>query len=549
MLATSLFLWPQGAEQAQANVICEAASGAVGGIADGVPIIGGAIGGGNPVGDACDSVTDDVVGAATAPVRGALKGIGSGIFDQIGAWVSDGAAWLMGRVVRLIDKTTSPDLTDGGFLRQYRKMAEIALVLAAAMLLLAVLEGLARGNVGMLARIVFVNVPLAFIGASVAFVVVQLLLGVTDALSHAISASAGRDGERFFEEAIKSLGAVGGTTGETAGSTGASPVGEAAGQASGSIGVPLFVTFLAAAIGAFAAFFLWIELLMRDAAVYAVSPFMPLALAASIWPRWSGVLHRTGELIFVVITSKFVIVAIISLAASLLVDNAGEVEQILAASALMLLACFAPLGLLRFVSFAQGAMAAAYGRRSASASAMNGTQSVYRQAQMVRGMARANWGGGSAATAPRPGGAGRSGEGGASPRGDGGGTGPSPAGPGSGAAGGAGKTAAGGAGAGAAPAGAAAAGTVGAAQAATRRLTQSASAEAGGEGAAQRSPQTAKPGAKAPPPAVEGPSAPRSDAPEPREARGGNVPGAGEHPPRPAAEPRDATRKGKDGDE
>ena len=251
-------------------------------------------------------------------------------------------------------------------------MTEIAVVLAAAMLLLAVLEGLAQGSAGMLARAVFVNLPLAFIGTSIAFVVVQLLLGATDGLSRAISSSTGSDGERFFEDAIKSLGAAGGAAGGRSGSTGANPVSGAISGASGSVEVPLFVTFLAAVIGAFAAFFVWIELLMRDAAIYAVALFLPLALAASIWPRWSGALRRTAELMVVVIASKFVIVSIISLAASLASHNAGHVEQILAASALMLLACFAPVVLLRLVPFAEGAMAAAYARRSATGGAMGG---------------------------------------------------------------------------------------------------------------------------------------------------------------------------------
>ena len=130
--------------------------------------------------------------------------------------------------------------------------------------------------------------------------------------------------------------------------------------------MPLFVAFLAAIVGAFAAFFVWLELLMRDAAVYVVALFMPLALAASIWPRWSGTLRRTAELLVVVIGSKFVIVSIVALAAALVAGGGGGVEHVLAASALMLLACFAPFVLLRLVPFAEGAMGAAYGRRSAA---------------------------------------------------------------------------------------------------------------------------------------------------------------------------------------
>ena len=155
--------------------------------------------------------------------------------------------------------------------------------------------------------------------------------------------------------------------------------------------MPLFVTFLAAIIGAFAAFFVWLELLMRDAAIYVVALFMPMALAASIWPRWSGALRRTGELLVVVIGSKFVIVSIISLAAGLVAETDGAVEHILAAAALMLLACFAPFVLLKLVPFAEGAMAAAYGRRSAAGGAVSGVQ-LASDAQILRNMARSNWG-------------------------------------------------------------------------------------------------------------------------------------------------------------
>jgi type IV secretion system protein TrbL len=551
LLAALAALGHPAPERAEANVFCDTASG-VGSIAGGVGIVGGAIGGGNPLGDACEEVTGDVVGAATAPVTGALRGIGSGIFKQVAAWVSEGAAWLMGRVVKAIDASTSPKLTAKGFVRQYRKMAEIAVVLAAAMLLLAVLEGLAQGSAGMLARAAFVNLPLAFIATSAAFVVVQLLLGATDGLSQAISSSTGEDGRRFFEDAIEGLGAAGGAVGGAVGDpSGASPVTGALGGAGGSAEVPLFVTFLAAVIGAFAAFFVWIELLMRDAAIYAVALFVPLSLAASIWPRWSAALRRTAELMIAVIASKFVIVAIISLAASLLSQSAGRVEQILAASALMLLASFAPFVLLRLVPFAEGAMAAAYARRSAGGGAVGGMHLVT-QVQMMRNMARANWGGpGAAGTRPGGGGPGGGRSQGAGPGGGPRGGGGAPGG-GPGSAGGA--SAAGGttAGSGAAGGPAAAALPVAAAKgskAAGERLGQTASAE----GAPTATPSREQAPGSAPgtrPPRPQGksqaqgerrpqaaPAGKSAESPEPSPAKGGEAPGAGKQAPRPVAEP------------
>lgn len=548
-LVALLVLGGPAPESAQANPVCDVAGAPADAITGGVDAITGGMIGGNPVSDACNAVTDGVVGAATAPVADALKGVGNGIFNQIGAWVADGAGWLMGRVVKAIDTSTSPRLDGKGFVRQYRKMTEIAVVLAAAMLLLAVLEGLAQGSAGMLARAAFVNLPLAFIGAGVAFVVVQLLIGATDGLSHAISSSTGNDGERFFEDAIKSLSVAGGAAGQTIGnSTGANP----AGGAVGSVEVPLFVTFLAAVIGAFAAFFVWIELLMRDAAIYAVALFVPLSLAASIWPRWSGALRRTVELMVVVIASKFVIVAIISLAASLAAENAGQVEQILAAAALMLLASFAPVVLLRLVPFAEGAMAAAYARRSAGGGAVDGMHMVT-QVQMMRNMARANWGGsGAAGTRPAGGsGGGSPGSGpGGAPRGGGGAPG---GGSGAGAGAGAGGGAAAGSSAAAAPAAAAAlpVATAKGSKGAAERLGQTASAEAttatpSRETAPGSAPSTrpARPqgesqaqGERQPQAAPAGKESKSAESPEPSPAKGGEAPGAGKQAPRPAAEP------------
>lgn len=482
LLAGLALLAQPSPSPARANIACEVATGPAQAITGPIgAITGGAIGGGNPVGDACNSLTDGAVGAITSPITNALKGIGSGIFNQITSWVSEGAIWLIGQVVSAIEQTTTPQLTTAGFLSEYGRMAEVAVFLAAAMLLFAVLEGVAQGSSGLLVRVVLVNLPLAFLATSVAYIAVQLLLIATDGLCHAIAVATAHNSQRFFHAAIGDLGKAGGTAGKAIGGEGgANPAGGATGQLAGATAVPLFVTFLAAIIGAFAAFFVWIELLMRDAAVYVVALFMPLALAASIWPRWSGALRRSGELLVVVIASKFVIVSIISLAAGLIAENAGEVEHILAASALMLLACFAPFVLFKLVPFAEGAMSAAYGRRSAAGGAMSGMQ-IASEGQILRNMARSNWGASSAAA--QGGGAQNGGAPGPEPGKDGGGRSPGAGKPGGAGGGAAAGSEAGAAGAGAAaPVAAAAAATRGA-RGAARRLEQSGSAQAAGDAA------------------------------------------------------------------
>ncbi|MGE0067363.1 MAG: hypothetical protein AB7T48_08420, partial [Solirubrobacterales bacterium] len=391
-VAAGMVLAQPAPERANANVVCDAATAPVEGISEAADAItGGIVGGGNPAGDACNAVTDGAVDTALSPVGDAVEGIGNSIFDQITSWVADGTTWLIGEVVKEIEQTTTPDLTSKGFLAQYGQMAVIASVLAMAMLLLAILEAVAQSSWGILGKAVFVSVPLAFLGTSVAFVIVQLLLVATDQMSHAVAVATENNSSRFFKSAIRGLGEAGGTIGGELKGVGPAAV---TNEASGAVAVPLFVTFLAAIIGAFAAFFVWIELLMRDAAVYVVALFMPLALAASIWPRWSGALRRTCELLVVIIGSKFVIVSIIALAAGLLGEEGGDVENILAAAALLLLACFAPFVLFKLVPFAEGAIGAAYGRRSAAGGSMTGLQ-LASEAQIVRNMARSNWGGAS----------------------------------------------------------------------------------------------------------------------------------------------------------
>lgn len=154
--AALTFLDPDPPE-AKANIACSI------GVAPAAPITG-ALGIGNPVGDACEAITDPALGLPPNPLdplKDAAESIGQGVFDQITSWAADGAVWLLGQVVVLTDKTTSPNLLSKGFLRQYREMASIATVLALLMLLFAVLESLGRGDSGMLVRVFLVNVPLA----------------------------------------------------------------------------------------------------------------------------------------------------------------------------------------------------------------------------------------------------------------------------------------------------------------------------------------------------------------------------------------------------
>ncbi len=536
--------------QARANVACDIGVSPAGAVT-------GAIGIGDPVGDACNAVTDPVLGVGghvLDPLKSAASSLSKGVFSQITTWATDGAVWLLGEVVELTQETTSPDLLNKGFLRSYGRMASIATVLAALMLLFAVLESLGRGDGAMLWRVFLVNVPLAAIATSAAYVVVGLLIATCDGFSAAIAHSAASDTHAFFKGAVQALAEAGSAGGAAAGtaSSGAG-AGTATGAAAGAAEVPLFVGFIAAIVAAFAAFLVWIELLMRDAAIYVVALFAPMAIAASIWPRWTSALRRTAELLIVVVFSKFVIVSIIALAASLLAHTEGKVEQILAAGALLLLACFSPFVLFKLVPFAEGAISSAYSRQGAGGVAVQATQ-LGGSVSMMRRAAQANWAGSSKGS-DSAGGQGGSPGGRANLR---------PGGSGGGPGGATGETAGAGGGGTAGVAAlpvAAGLGAAKASKAASERLSGTAIGQRGAEAAshpagaggssAGGAPGQRSGGERAPRPRST-PSAPggeqrsssrESAAPEPRPPNGGKAEASSAKAPRPAAD-AGATNKG-----
>jgi type IV secretion system protein TrbL len=524
----------------------------------------GAVGIGSPVGDACEVVADpalDAAGVVLDPLEGVAGAIGEGVFEQITDWSTDGAVWLLGRVAELTSRTTAPDLLSKGFLRQYREMASIAVVLALMMLIFAAVESLGRGDAGMLWRVLFVNVPLAALATSAAYVVVQLMVAATDGFCEVITRSTAEDTRAFFKSAIKALSESGQALGAAPGNL---PSGSPAAEpAVGGAAVPLFVSFIAASIAAFGAFLIWLELLMRSAAIYATALFMPFAIAAAIWPRWMAALRRTAELLIVVVSSKFVIVAIIALAASLLASPQARVELVLTAGALLLLASFSPLVLFKWVPMAEGAVGSAFNRQGGGG--VVSARSLDSSVHMVRRAAAANWGG---ARQPN----------GSSARTSGGGS--SASAPNGSAfrgkealSGGGGEGVARAASAGG-PAGAvlvAGAAAAGAAKAAGERLGKTGVAKSGEVGSGAEAGEASAPApsgeassagrgggrtespAPLPPRGAEPESGERgatsapSRASEPREASGGDAPDAGRSGPRPSAEPSRPIKGGDSG--
>jgi len=288
-----------------------------------------------------------LTGSAASQVTG--FGVDS-VLNALGSWVSAGATWLLAQIGTVMSDTTGIDLGASWFTAHYGTMAALAAVVVVPLMLLGIMQSVYRQNASMLVRSVVVNVPLAILLTAVAVKLVQLGLSVTDAMSAAVANGAGLDSGHF-------LGTV------TAGLTGAAVVGQPA--------VPAFVLFIGGIAVVFGALAVWIELLIRSAAVYVAVLFLPLALASLAWPAISHWCRRLVDTLVALILGKFVIVSVLSLAAGALAGGTGAAAPaggagssgtaaptagggfaaVLGGAALLLLAAFSPWALFRLLPF------------------------------------------------------------------------------------------------------------------------------------------------------------------------------------------------------
>jgi len=296
------------------------------------------------------------------------------VLSGLSQWVASGAEWLLAQIGDVLVSTTAIDIGAGWFRTHYGVMTALAGVVVLPLLIVSTLQAIYRQSASQLVRSFLVQLPLALLLGVVGIQIVLLSLSATDALSNAVAGGSGSD--------VKAL-----LSGVTRGLIGAS-------------GDPAMATFVLLMVGllvAVAAFVLWLELLVRAAAVYVAVLFLPLALVTLVWPAVSHWSRRLVETLAALILSKFVIVATLSLAAGAVASgtagtgHAGSgFASVLAGGALLILSTFVPFAILRLIPLAEaGAIghlegarhrgAAAVGRlpRSAAAYALNGAMEAH----------------------------------------------------------------------------------------------------------------------------------------------------------------------------
>ncbi len=281
-------------------------------------------------------VTTGVTHAATS-VASSVVGFGAdSVLNALGSWVSNGASWLLAQIGKVIADTTTIDLGASWFTDHYRIMAVLSGAVIMPMLLMGIMQSIYRQNSSTLIRSVLVNVPLALLLTAVAVKLVQLGLALTDDMSSAISQGAGLNSGHFLASVAKGLSNS---------------------SADGQPAAPAFVVFVGGLVVVFGALMVWVELLIRAAAVYVAVLFLPLALASLAWPAIAHWCRRLVDTLVALVLGKFVIVAVLSLAAGALSggnqggSTGGGFAAVLAGAALLLFAAFAPWALFRLLPF------------------------------------------------------------------------------------------------------------------------------------------------------------------------------------------------------
>jgi hypothetical protein len=214
-------------------------------------------------------------------------------------------------------------------------VAEIAAVLTLPFLFAAAVQALIRSDLALLLKAALGYLPLAMLAVAIAAPLATLLLAVSDQLASAVSSAAGHASTRFLHVTAITIAAL------------------------TVLSRSPFMVFFVGLLTVAGAVSLWIELLLREAAVYVIVLMLPLAFAALVWPARRMWAVRAVELLVALILSKFAIVAVLSLGGAAIGESQGlSFSGLLAGVVLIVMGVFAPWALLRMIPLAELATSA-----------------------------------------------------------------------------------------------------------------------------------------------------------------------------------------------
>lgn len=285
-----------------------------------VPVVaahGGGLGTPAPALSACPvpglcNLLDPLSSAATG-------GLASQLLTVIATVLTGGARWVAHHAVGLLASSTQIDLGRAWFTHLLGVMSGVVALVALPLAIAGTLGAIVRQDPGRLARVWLVGVPVSLAGGGLAVAVVGLSIRVVDDLCSLIEPSGGLAGLIGAATARLSL-------------------------------APPIVQCAVAGLILLGAVALWMELLLRSAAVYLSVFFLPLALATLLWPAVAPAARRFVEVLAALVAAKLLVVGAVAVGgAALEAGGPRGVDSAVTAAVVLLIAAFAPFAVLRLV--------------------------------------------------------------------------------------------------------------------------------------------------------------------------------------------------------
>ncbi|MDQ6730155.1 MAG: hypothetical protein M3022_07615, partial [Actinomycetota bacterium] len=271
----------------------------------------------------------ELLGAGGKLVGGAgtaAKVVGvAAVLAGLTAWVSGAAHAVLSATAAVIGGSTRPQLESSWFSASYWRMAAIGMLLTVPFLFAACVQGILRSDPSLIGRAALGYLPLAVLSTSIAAPLTTLLLSASDGLSTLIAGAAG-------EAPGAALAKLGVGTSALAGASGST-----------------FIAFVVGFVTVAATLTLWVELLIRAAAVYVIVLMLPVVFAALVWPARRMWAIRSVETLVALILAKFAIVAVLSLGGAAIGHTVIGPAESLVGVTLVMLAAFSPWALLRLL--------------------------------------------------------------------------------------------------------------------------------------------------------------------------------------------------------
>ena len=287
-------------------------------------------------GGAASTLAKTVLGPAAAAAT----------FDLAAHWMIGAAEKITAAIVSTTTNSTSPQLTAAWFQRSFAPMAALGAALALLVTLISLTSAAVRRDPAALAG-TLTGILRAGLGTALLIALTTLALQISDA----ISADVIRSSHQTFWSQV----------GHAWGSSGFGGFGSSA------------LAMLMAIVQVIAGVIVWLELAVRNAAIYLAVLLFPVALAASIWPNLAGWTSRLGRLLFLFVLLKPVTLIVLAFAGnaalaglSLNGSLASSAGTIIAAITIFALAAMAPWALMLIVAADSESAAIGAGVRAAA---------------------------------------------------------------------------------------------------------------------------------------------------------------------------------------